>query len=956
MTSAAPSRKPYRRAPPQHRETRPPPQLYSGEMPPATPPPPPPPPSSSQPDPSQGGGGGERAGSASPTLSFREEVEILSPGDARRGGGPRGGGPPKSILKRPGARGRKSRSAEVLDQTRAPGRGRAPAARSKSRSLERPDLRRERRASLPGPPASSSSGGVVPGDWNWRLGALEEKVKFSGFLDDITCSVLSPAHLELLGRKQPSPERRGRGWSQGPRRSGAGGGRRGPAGQRPWDGWVSPLHREPCPEQQATPTPCESQYGGEGPRKHRAWPKEEALDPGPRAERRGGRRDPEHAGRGQPPQQEVPGPHRKSGGVPCPPTPHLDQETDPSVSNLSQIKEALSDADRIRILQLQNEELRRCMSHGNHKMESMEVEFENSRHYMQTELSRTQDDLDKMRDKFRRLQNSYTASQRANQDLEEKLHALLRKVERDKKTMDQEIVELTNKLLDAKNTVNRLEELNERYRQDCNLAVQLLKCNKSHFRNHKFSDLPSELQVMVQRHMKSSLPEGGGPLSQGPQEPDTLSLTPADVVPTSVIARVLEKPEPLLLNSAQSCSATRPASEDVFVHVDMTGPGAPRPNGGAPGGQHNGSAGRRPETPLTPGGGGGEEGGGAGGRGGNSSSSSSSFEKLSPYPAPPPPHHPHPLYPGRKVIEFTSDDKVKIPKNSPLPNCTYATRQAISLSLVQADAPPSPAHSDSGWRSAASSSSSPPPPPRPPAAAPGPLSGGSSPFSSPPQPPSSASSEEDLLLSWQRMFVQKEAPPAALQHRTSFSRDSARQLGLGGASGGGGAAERQRGGVAAYSDGEEGSSAPSWTASRESSLDTDSSSVADPRPGRGHPPPPPPAGLDPRGEPPHAPHDAAAVAMATHGEPLTPTPAPEEEEGGSVGSWAEERDVLPCDLPVITPTPHLEYPPDHAPPPPPAPGYTPPGRGQKNPKRMGVHHLHRKDSLTRAQEQGTLLD
>ena len=29
----------------------------------------------------------------------------------------------------------------------------------------------------------------------------------------------------------------------------------------------------------------------------------------------------------------------------------------------------------------------------------------------------------------------------------------------------------------------------ERYRQDCNLAVQLLKCNKSHFRNHKFADV-----------------------------------------------------------------------------------------------------------------------------------------------------------------------------------------------------------------------------------------------------------------------------------------------------------------------------------------------------------------------------------------------------------------------------------------------------------------------------------
>lgn len=33
-------------------------------------------------------------------------------------------------------------------------------------------------------------------------------------------------------------------------------------------------------------------------------------------------------------------------------------------------------------------------------------------------------------------------------------------MERDKKTMEAEIVDLTNKLLDAKNTINRLEDLN----------------------------------------------------------------------------------------------------------------------------------------------------------------------------------------------------------------------------------------------------------------------------------------------------------------------------------------------------------------------------------------------------------------------------------------------------------------------------------------------------------------
>lgn len=56
-----------------------------------------------------------------------------------------------------------------------------------------------------------------------------------------------------------------------------------------------------------------------------------------------------------------------------------------------------------RILQQQNEDLRRRLSQTTHKMEAMETEFETSRHYMQAELGRTRDDLEKMRDKFRRL-------------------------------------------------------------------------------------------------------------------------------------------------------------------------------------------------------------------------------------------------------------------------------------------------------------------------------------------------------------------------------------------------------------------------------------------------------------------------------------------------------------------------------------------------------------------------
>ncbi|XP_024152864.1 tight junction-associated protein 1 [Oryzias melastigma] len=588
--------------------------------------------------------------------------------------------------------------------------------------------------------------------------------------------------------------------------------------------------------------------------------------------------------------------HAPPSTPPPPPQPDIGQEV-------------LSDADRIRILQQQNEDLRRRLSLSTQKMEAMEAEFDSGRHYMEAELSRTRDDLDKMRDKFRRLQNSYTASQRANQDLEEKLHALLRKVERDKKTMDQEIVELTNKLLDAKNTIDRLEELNERYRQDCNLAVQLLKCNKSHFRNHKFADLPSELQDMLNKHMKSSLPEPGS--APGHQDPDTLSLTPADVVPTSVIARVLEKPEPLVLNSAQSSSCGRPVAEDVFVHVDMTSS-----EGGAGPEllQQNGSC----LSNLD------EEAGGA-----------PSFEKLNPYPAPLPPH---PLYPGRKVIEFSSDDKVKIPKNSPLPNCTYATRQAISLSLVQNDderqMPGSPAQSSSGGGGAAQRT-----PPSQHDVASEPLSSQSSPFSSPPQAPSvlasSGSSEEDLLASWQRMFVEKMAPPCegSLLHRTAFSSQTAQELQKRRQPGGGGASgisDRHR---AAYSDGEEGSSARSWTPSRGSSLDTDTDT--EPRSGRrgGF-------GSSEEGERLLMDLDDDGGSGDTA---VTVAISPEEKEEGE--SSAEERDVLPHDLPVMSPR-LLEI----------DPALPTPQRPQRSPKRMGVHHLHRKDSLTRAQEQGTLLD
>ncbi|NXE04609.1 TJAP1 protein, partial [Lophotis ruficrista] len=541
---------------------------------------------------------------------------------------------------------------------------------------------------------------------------------------------------------------------------------------------------------------------------------------------------------------------------------------------------------RPRLLQHENEELRRRLTYVTNKMEAMERELESGQDYLEMELGQNREELEKFKDKFRRLQNSYTASQRTNQDLEEKLHALaslsqswifaIKKAEMDRKTLDWEIVELTNKLLDAKTTINKLEELNERYRQDCNLAVQLLKCNKSHFRNHKFADLPYELQDMVNKHLHSTQE------SSGPGQEATHTLAPSDVVPTSVIARVLEKPESLVLNSAKSSSGSCPMAEDVFVHVDMSGAppdacssaGQMGKEGGDAGKQQNGGC--KPQTSVE-----------------SVSEEMPAFEKLSPYPTPSPPH---PIYPGRKVIEF-SEDKVRIPKNSPLPNCTYATRQAISLSLVQSEdescdrhrtLPNSPA--SEGRRSASSCSCQ-----QSPKAARAHGSSQSSPFSSPPQIPSafasSASSEEDLLANWQRMFVDK-APPTServVMNRTAFSRDTAPELQkrfsrsmqeLGRA-------------ASAYSDGEDGGG----TAEPGSPSPEKHKDYVD-------------LGL------PESPAEEREMLLQG---------SKESNQGGAQEESGEGRVKPPFSRP------------------------------HRSPKRMGVHHLHRKDSLTQAQEQGNLL-
>nr|XP_055144136.1 brain-enriched guanylate kinase-associated protein isoform X3 [Symphalangus syndactylus] len=171
-------------------------------------------------------------------------------------------------------------------------------------------------------------------------------------------------------------------------------------------------------------------------------------------------------------------------------------------------------------LQEQKGELRKRLSYTTHKLEKLETEFDSTRHYLEIELRRAQEELEKVTEKLRRIQSNYMALQRINQELEDKLYRMGQHYEEEKRALSHEIVALNSHLLEAKVTIDKLSEDN----------------------------LPSDFQERVSLHMEKhgcSLPS---PLCHP---------TYADSVPTCVIAKVLEKPDPASLSSRLSDASAR---------------------------------------------------------------------------------------------------------------------------------------------------------------------------------------------------------------------------------------------------------------------------------------------------------------------------------------------------------------------------------------------------------------
>ncbi|XP_027015594.1 brain-enriched guanylate kinase-associated protein isoform X1 [Tachysurus fulvidraco] len=196
-------------------------------------------------------------------------------------------------------------------------------------------------------------------------------------------------------------------------------------------------------------------------------------------------------------------------------------------------------------LQEQKDDLRKQLSYTTHKLEMLETEFDATKQYLETELRRAQEELEKFTDKLRRIQSSYAALQRINQELEEKFKEKIQQYEEEKRTLSREIIVLNNHLMEAKITIKKLREDNDLYKKDCNSVAQLLHCGKSLYRAKMQSKLPTEFQDKASSHLENH----GHGSSKG------LFHSPYSDAASTVITKLEEKPGP-----GSSCPVTRSPS------------------------------------------------------------------------------------------------------------------------------------------------------------------------------------------------------------------------------------------------------------------------------------------------------------------------------------------------------------------------------------------------------------
>lgn len=142
------------------------------------------------------------------------------------------------------------------------------------------------------------------------------------------------------------------------------------------------------------------------------------------------------------------------------------------------------------------ENLKRQIAERDYHIVQMETSvMDHAKEFPNGEFQALQETLRFWQEKYDRLAESHRKLQKVNQALEDKLLRIVDKFETEKATLTRDVNDLTNRLVEARVTINDIEEENEQYKHDCNIAVNLLQCKPSNFVSYKVNTVSTGINT-----------------------------------------------------------------------------------------------------------------------------------------------------------------------------------------------------------------------------------------------------------------------------------------------------------------------------------------------------------------------------------------------------------------------------------------------------------------------------
>ena len=119
----------------------------------------------------------------------------------------------------------------------------------------------------------------------------------------------------------------------------------------------------------------------------------------------------------------------------------------------------------------------------------------------EAQIRRLNDDNKILKEKYDRVFDVQKKLEKINSDLEEKLLKIVEKYENEQKTLLEDLTIAHSKLVETNLYIEELEKQKEMYKQDCNLAVNLLQCKPNDFVSHSYKSLPYSMKNRLKSHL-----------------------------------------------------------------------------------------------------------------------------------------------------------------------------------------------------------------------------------------------------------------------------------------------------------------------------------------------------------------------------------------------------------------------------------------------------------------------